>query len=61
MNERFKRKVINVNREKKTDYGGVIMFQLNLDVKDHGTKKNVDVILEEKDYSMIQERGYYLC
>lgn len=57
----FVREVLSVNREKKTDYDGVLMFELNLDVCDHGVNKNVDVLLLEEDYNMIRERGYYLC
>lgn len=56
-----RRYVFSIHRERRTEYHGIPMYELNLDVKEHGIYKNVDVMLMEEDYTMIQERGYYLC
>lgn len=57
----IERYVIKINKENKTKYEGVTMYELNMVVDDYGFKHTVDVILLEEDYNMIKEKGYYLC
>lgn len=57
----IERYVIKINKENKTKYEGVTMYELNMVVDDYGFKHTVDVILVEEDYNMIKEKGYYLC
>lgn len=57
----IERYVIKINKENKTKYEGVTMYELNIVVDDYGFEHTVDVILLEEDYNMIKEKGYYLC
>lgn len=57
----IERYVIKINKENKTKYEGVTMYELNMVVDDYGFEHTVDVILLEEDYNMIKEKGYYLC
>lgn len=53
--------VEKIIRENKTDYNGVVMYELTLYVSYNGGYKKgyTDVILLEEDYKMIKEKGYY--
>lgn len=61
-NMRMKRRFVkSVNRERRTEYQGVVMFELNLDFVENKQKHKADVLLLEEDYNMIKDKGYYLC
>lgn len=53
------RYVLNIIEENKTEFNGVIMYEMKMLVDDYGNKHIVDVVLMEEDYNMIKEKGYY--
>lgn len=55
------RHVLNVIEENKTEFNGVIMYEMKMLVDDYGARHVVDVVLSEREYNMIQEKGYYYC
>lgn len=61
-NMKMKRRFVNhINRERKTEYQGVIMYELDIDYTENKHKNHAYVMLLEEDYNMIKDKGYYLC
>lgn len=61
-NMKMKRRFVNhINRERKTEYHGVTMYELDIDYVENKHKNHAYVMLLEEDYNMIKDKGYYLC
>lgn len=54
--------VTNITHENRTNYNGVVMYELTCDIDCYGIKKkNENILLMEEDYNMVKEQGYYLA
>lgn len=55
------RYVLEIINENKTEFNGVVMYEMKMLVDDYGNEHTVDVVLMEEDYNMIKGKGYYYC
>lgn len=55
------RYVLEIISENKTEFNGISMYEMKMLVDDYGTEHVVDVVLTEREYDMIKEKGYYYC
>ncbi len=54
--------VTNITYENKTNYNGIVMYELTCDIVCCGIKsKNENILIMEEDYNMVKEYGYYLA
>lgn len=54
--------VTNIIYEQKHVVDGTTLYEIICDIDCHGyIKKNKRIILSEKEYNMVKEKGYYLA
>lgn len=54
--------VYNITSVKEEDYAGMKFYKLICDTDCYGDiRKQVKVILTEREYDMVIEKGYYMC
>lgn len=54
--------VYNITSVKEIKYKGILLYEIECDTDCCGDiRKQVTVLLTERDYDMVKEKGYYMC
>lgn len=54
--------VYNITSVKEMKYKGILFYELECDTDCYGDiRKQTTVLLTERDYNMVKEKGYYMC
>lgn len=54
--------VHNITSVKEMKYNGILLYELICDTDCYGNiRKQTTILLTERDYNMVKEKGYYMC
>lgn len=54
--------IYNITSTKEIKYKGILLYELECDTDCYGDiRKQTTVLLTERDYNMVKEKGYYMC
>lgn len=54
--------VYNITSVKEMKYKGILLYELICDTDCYGNiRKQTTILLTERDYNMVKEKGYYMC
>lgn len=54
--------IYNITSTKEMKYKGILLYELECDTDCYGDiRKQTTVLLTERDYNMVKEKGYYMC